>query len=36
MTDIDFKNQEEPIVTDKAIIHDNDSFSVQWVVVNFN
>jgi hypothetical protein len=34
MTDIDFKNQEEPIVTDKTIIHDNDSFSVQWVAVN--
>jgi hypothetical protein len=34
MTDIDFKNQEEPILTDKTIIHENDSFSVQWVAMN--
>ena len=34
MTDIDFKNQEEPILTDKTTIHENDNFSVQWVAMN--
>ncbi len=34
MTDVTFRNQEEPITTEKTTIHDNDSFSVQWVALN--
>jgi hypothetical protein len=34
VTDIVFANPDKPIVTDKQIIHDNESFSVQWVAVN--
>ncbi len=34
MPDIVFANPDNPIVPDRAIIHDNESFSVQWSAVN--
>lgn len=34
MTDIVFANANNPIVPDRAIVHDNESFRVQWSALN--
>ncbi|MFD5555059.1 hypothetical protein ACFWIA_14635 [Streptomyces sp. NPDC127068] len=34
MTDIVFADSANPITPDKAIIHDNESFRVQWAALN--
>ncbi len=34
MTDIVFANRDNPIVPDSAIIHDNESFRLQWSALN--
>ncbi len=34
MTDIVFATPDNPITPDKAIVHDNESFAVQWAAFN--